>query len=106
MKDKSGTNCRSRGGSEEGKPTAFYRREGSGATREGRDNEEKGIEKKYIGETIVRLRTHWYDHPNTDKKLSIYKFKQESRIEISKEDFEIMDWEYANTVKRKLEDAL
>ena len=61
---------------------------------------------KYVGETKVRFGTRRYEHCNTDKKSAIYKFKQENRIQISDEDFEIIDRGYTNTVKRKLAEAL
>ena len=59
-----------------------------------------------VGETKVRFGTRRYEHCNTDKKSAIFKFKQENRIQISDEDFEIIDRGYTNTVKRKLAEAL
>lgn len=61
---------------------------------------------KYVGETKVRFGTRRYEHCNTDKKSSIYKYKQQNRIEIDQEDFQIIDRGYTNTVKRKLAEAL
>ena len=61
---------------------------------------------KYVGETRVRFGTRRYEHCNTDKKSSIYKYKQRNRIEIDQEDFQIIDRGYTNTVKRKLAEAL
>ena len=60
----------------------------------------------YIGETNIRFGTQQHEHCNTDKKSAIYKYKQQNRIGISQEDFQIIDRGYANTVKRKLAEAL
>jgi hypothetical protein len=63
-------------------------------------------ETKYVGETKVRYGTRQHEHGHTDKKSAIYKFKQRKRLEISREDFEILEKGYQNTVKRKLAEAL
>ena len=61
---------------------------------------------KYIGETKVRFGTRQYEHGNTDKKSAIYKYKQQNRIEVAMDDFEIIDRGFPNTIKRKLAEAL
>ena len=66
----------------------------------------KDEELKYIGETKVRNGTRQHEHSRTDKKSAIFKYKQQKGLDISPEDFEILEKGYPNTVKRKLAEAL
>ena len=66
----------------------------------------KNEETKYVGETKVRYGTRQHEHGHTDKKSAIFKFKERNRLDISSEDFEILEKGYPNTVKRKLAEAL
>ena len=61
---------------------------------------------KYVGETKVRYGDRTDEHCHTDKKSAIYKFKEENNIQISKDDFRILDTGYPNTLNRKLAEAL
>ena len=61
---------------------------------------------KYVGETKVRYGTRQHEHGHTDKKSAIFKFKEQNGLDISSEDFEILEKGYPNTVKRKLAEAL
>ena len=61
---------------------------------------------KYVGETKVRYGDRIDQHCHTDKKSAVYKFKVENQIQVSKEDFEILDMGYSNTLNRKLAEAL
>ena len=61
---------------------------------------------KYVGETKVRYGDRTDEHCHTDKKSAIYKFKEENNIQISKDDFQILDTGYPNTLNRKLAEAL
>ena len=61
---------------------------------------------KYVGETEVRIEDRTYQHCQTDKKSSIYKYKIEKQVEISKDDFEILDQGYSKKLDRKLAEAL
>ena len=61
---------------------------------------------KYVGETKVRIGDRIHQHCHTDKKSAIYKFKVENQEQVSKEDFEILDRGYSNTLNRKLAEAL
>ena len=66
----------------------------------------KSEETKYVGETKVRYGTRQHEHGHTDKKSAIFKFKKRTKLDISSEDFEILEKGYPNTVKRKLAEAL
>ena len=66
----------------------------------------KNEETKYVGETKVRYGTRQHEHGQSDKKSAIFKFKEQSGLEVSSEDFEILEKGYQNTVKRKLAEAL
>ena len=61
---------------------------------------------KYVGETKVRFGTRSHEHCHTDKKSSVYKYKQQNQLDFSQEDFQIIGRGYPNTVKRKLAEAL
>ena len=61
---------------------------------------------KYVGETKVRYGDRIDQHCHTDKKSAVYKFKVENQIQVSKDDFEILDMGYSNTLNRKLAEAL
>ena len=65
-----------------------------------------GNETKYVGETSVRFGQRTHEHCHTDKKSSVYKFKMENEVEVSKEDFEILYRGYSKKVDRKLAEAL
>ena len=54
----------------------------------------------------MRYGTRQYEHGHTDKKSAIYKYKEQKGLDISSEDFEILEKGYPNTVKRKLAEAL
>ena len=61
---------------------------------------------KYVGETKVRFGDRIDQHCHTDKKSAVYKFKVENQVQVSKDDFEILDMGYSNTLNRKLAEAL
>ena len=61
---------------------------------------------KYVGETKVRIETRTYQHGHTDKKSSVYKFKEETGVPISLEDFQVLEKGYPKTLDRKLAEAL
>ena len=63
-------------------------------------------ETEYVGETRVRFKTRQHEHRHTDKKSAIFKFKQRLGLDISEDDFRILEKGYPNTVKRKLAEAL
>ena len=60
----------------------------------------------YVGETKVRIGDRIHQHCHTDKKSAIYKFKVDNQMQVSKDDFEILDMGYSNTLNRKLAEAL
>ena len=60
----------------------------------------------YIGETNVRFGTRSYEHCYTDKQSSVFKYKAQNNLEVSKNDFEILDKGFNKTVDRKLAEAL
>ena len=61
---------------------------------------------KYVGQTNVRFGTRVSQHCDTDKLSSVYKFKEDNRIQISEENFEIIDKGYPRTLNRRLAEAL
>ena len=60
----------------------------------------------YVGETKVRMGTRVYEHINTDKASSVYKHKVNNNLEISEDDFEIIDRGFPKTLDRKLAEAI
>ena len=54
----------------------------------------------------MRYGTRTHEHCFTDKKSSIFKFKEENRVEISPDNFGILDKGYSRTLDRKLAEAL
>ena len=54
----------------------------------------------------MRYGTRQHEHEHSDKKSAIFKFKEQNGLDISSEDFEILEKGYPNTVKRKLAEAL
>ena len=61
---------------------------------------------EYVGETKVRFETRTHEHCFTDKKSAVYKFKEANQVDISPEDFQIIDRGYSKTLDRKLAEAL
>ena len=61
---------------------------------------------EYIGETNVRFETRTYEHCVSDKKSSVYKHKTDKNLEVSQNDFVILDKGYKKVVDRKLAEAL
>ena len=61
---------------------------------------------EYIGETNVRFGTRSYEHCYTDKQSSVFKNKVQNDLEISQDDFEVLDKGFSKTVDRKLAEAL
>jgi len=61
----------------------------------------------YVGETKVRFGSRSNEHLLTDKKSAVYKFKNENpQLNISKEDFRILETGFTRKVDRKLAEAL
>ena len=60
----------------------------------------------YVGETKVRFGTRTHEHCFTDKKSAVFKFKEANRMDITPEDFQIIDRGYSKTLDRKLAEAL
>ena len=61
---------------------------------------------RYIGETSVRFGDRSDQHQSTDKKSSVYKFLQENRMNITIDNFEILETGYTNKISRKLAESL
>ena len=61
---------------------------------------------EYVGETKVRLGTRIHEHCVTDKKSSIFKYKNSNNIKISQDDFIILEKGYNNYLDRKIAEAL
>ena len=61
----------------------------------------------YVGETKVRFGSRSNEHLFTDKKSAVYKFRNENpQLNISKEDFRILETGFTRKVDRKLAEAL
>ena len=60
----------------------------------------------YVGETKVRWGNRTYEHCTTDKESSIYKHKVANNLNVTVDDFEILDKGFDKTVDRKLAEAL
>ena len=61
---------------------------------------------KYVGETKVRFETRTYEHCNTDKASSVYKFKQSNTVGVEQSDFVILEKGFKDLWDRKLAEAL
>ena len=61
---------------------------------------------KYIGETNVRFGSRSHEHCATDKNSSVYKYKQANQLEISEDDFQILEKGFSKKINRKLAEAL
>ena len=61
---------------------------------------------KYVGETKVRFGTRAYEHCCTDTDSAVFKHKVENNLQISEDDFEILDKGFSKTVDRKLAEAI
>ena len=68
--------------------------------------EEEDDPPKYIGQTKVRYGTRTYEHCCTDKASAVYKYKTMKNIDISANNFEIIERGFPKTVDRKLAEAL
>ena len=64
------------------------------------------LEVDYVGETNVRWGRRTDEHSRWDTNSSIYKYGQETGIEISFEDFKIVERGYPKCVDRKIAEAL
>ena len=69
-------------------------------------NFKQGGKPLYVGQTNVRYESRVDQHCTTDKQSSVFKFKEDRQIDISAEDFEIIDKGYPRTWDRRLAEAL
>ena len=60
----------------------------------------------YVGETKVRFGTRVHEHCETDKTSAVYKFKSSKNIQISKDNFKVLESGMSKAVDRKLAEAL
>ena len=61
---------------------------------------------EYVGETKVRYGTRTYEHCHTDTESSVFKHKVQNNLQVSEDDFEILDKGFSKAVDRKLAEAL
>ena len=61
---------------------------------------------RYIGQTNVRYGSRTEQHCNTDKQSSVYKYKEAKGINISEDNFEIVDKGYSRLVDRRIAEAM
>ena len=64
------------------------------------------LEKGYIGETNVRFQRRTQEHASWDKNSSVYKFGQQNNLQISFEDFQVLERGFAKATDRKIAEAL
>ena len=67
-------------------------------------NEEQTTD--YVGETKARFGDRNYQHCNTDKQSAVYKHKTQHNLQVSADDFKILDKGFSKTIDRKLAEAL
>ena len=60
----------------------------------------------YNGETKVRFGERTDQHQNTDKNSSVYKFLQENHMNVTDDNFEILETGFTNKINRKIAEAL
>ena len=60
----------------------------------------------YVGEKKVRFGSQTHKHCFTDKKSAVHKYKEANNIDITPEDFQIIDRGYSKMLDRKLAEAL
>ena len=60
----------------------------------------------YVGETKVRYGSRTHEHSSTDKESAIFKHVSEKNIDISDDNFQILERGYSRTLDRKLAEAL
>ncbi len=60
----------------------------------------------YNGETKVRFGERTDQHQNTDKNSSVYKFMQENHMNVTDDNFEILETGFTNKINRKIAEAL
>ena len=62
--------------------------------------------RRYVGQTNVRFGSRVDQHCNTDKLSSVYRYKQAQGIEISAENFEVIEKGYPRLIDRRLAEAM
>ena len=62
--------------------------------------------RRYVGQTNVRFGSRMDQHCNTDKLSSVYRYKQAQGIEISAENFEVIEKGYPRLIDRRLAEAM
>ena len=68
--------------------------------------DESNLKDGYIGETKVRFGRRTEEHAKWDKASSIYKNSQNKNIDVSHEDFQILERGFSNNFDRKIAEAL
>ena len=59
-----------------------------------------------LRENKARFGDRNYQHCNTDKQSAVYKHKTQHNLQVSADDFKILDKGFSKTIDRKLAEAL
>ena len=67
---------------------------------------ETELQKGYIGETNVRFGRRAQEHASWDKNSSVYKYSQQCNVDVTFNDFSILEKGYSKIVDRRIAEAL
>ena len=67
---------------------------------------ETALKEGYIGQTKVRIERRTQEHAHLDKKSAIYKNSQAKNLEVSPEDFKILEKGFPNLLERRIAESL
>ena len=67
---------------------------------------ETALRDGYIGQTKVRMERRTQEHAHLDKKSAVYKNSQAKNLEVSSEDFKILEKGFPNLLERRIAESL
>ena len=67
---------------------------------------ETALKEGYIGQTKVRIERRTQEHAHLEKKSAIYKNSQAKNLEVSPEDFKILEKGFPNLLERRIAESL
>ena len=67
---------------------------------------ETALKDGYIGQTKVRMERRTQEHAHLDKKSAVYKNSQAKNLEVSSEDFKILEKGFPNLLERRIAESL
>ena len=68
--------------------------------------DETALKEGYIGQTKVRLERRTHEHAYTDKESAIYKNSEAKNLDVSPEDFQILEKGFPNLLDRRIAESL